>query len=57
MERVRAAAGDVPAAVGFGIPPDNVQSSPLADGGGGSAIIRQMDATACKAEGPRRQVG
>ena len=32
MERVRAAAGDVPAAVGFGIStPDNVQSfAPLA---------------------------
>jgi len=49
MERVRAAAGDVPAAVGFGIStPDNVQSfAPLADGVVvGSAIIRQMDATA-----------
>jgi len=48
MERVRSAAGDVPAAVGFGIstPSDVAGFAPLADGVVvGSAIIRQMDST------------
>jgi len=57
MERVRAAAGDVPAAVGFGIAtPSNVADfAPLADGVVvGSAIIRTLDAAAADPPKVRR---
>ena len=57
MERVRAAAGDVPAAVGFGIAtPSNVADfAPLADGVVvGSAIIRTLDAAAADPPKARR---